>query len=389
MNPGTRRNIAVLILVSSIFGLSVGVYDVLLPYYLDFLGLSMQTMGLIFSLAALIIALSSIYMASLSDVWGRKAFYSAGVLIGAAAASFTPLARTPSLLVVAKTMREAATRFRDSLQGVLIYEFASKRFMDFFSKTRGLEYLSEGSGQMIAGSVLVLAGFSGSFYICGVMLLIASAVFFAGFREKKRASRLGQARLPLKEIFSLHLPRPLTLITLSSFVFSLGLSTSHCFIMPLFFAKKFGATVVQVSIILGLHRLSLALPLIFTGSLVKSSFKKLYILSMVYEGSALAISGAAPTLLLSSVVWLTHDVGGAGLWIPIQAGFIQRYARPGLRARDASRVRALGSLGWIFGPVLAGVLAPVSIGLPFIVSGLIVVSSVMPILALKDAPDLR
>jgi len=109
----------------------------------------------------------------------------------------------------------------------------------------------------------------------------------------------------------------------------------------------------------------------------------------LYEGFALAVSGAAPTLLTSAAVWLTHDVGGAGLWIPIQAGFIQRYARPELRARDASRVRALGSLGWIFGPILAGLLAPVSISLPFVASGLIVASSALPIVMLRDAPDLR
>jgi len=389
MEPGVRRNLVVLLSVCVIFGLAVGVYDVLLPYYLDFLGMSMQTMGLIFSVAALVIALTSIYIASLSDIWGRKSFYSAGVLIGALAASLTPLAKASPLLVVAKTLREAATRFRDSLQGVLIYEFASKRFMDFFSKTRGLEYLSEGSGQMVAGTMLILAGFSGSFYICAAMLLVAAGLFVAGFREQRRRDTAEASRLPLGEVFSLRLPRPLALITVSSFVFSFGLSTSHCFIMPLFFAKKFGASVVQVSMILGLHRLSLALPLIFTGALIRSSFKRLYFLSMLYEGFALALSGAAPTLLTSAAVWLTHDVGGAGLWIPIQAGFIQRYARPELRARDASRVRALGSLGWIFGPILAGLLAPVSISLPFVASGLIVASSALPIVMLRDAPDLR
>ena len=48
---GVRRNFATLIIVAILFGLSVGIYDLLFPYYLDDLGVSFANMGILFSVA--------------------------------------------------------------------------------------------------------------------------------------------------------------------------------------------------------------------------------------------------------------------------------------------------------------------------------------------------
>ena len=381
-----RWNFASLIIVAVLFGLSVGIYDLLFPYYLDDLGISFTNMGILFSASALIIALASVYIASASDVRGRKNYYSLGILLGSLSSFIAPLFTALPPLVISKTFREAAVNFRASLHGVLIYEFARGKFADFWAKSRGIEYLSEGSGQLLAGFLLVSIGFTHSFFMAGSLFALSLLVFTLGFREAKSPG--GGGRPPgLRESFSLDLPGPLILLAASAFIFAVGLSVSHTFILPLFFAKKFGATVGQVALILGLHRMSF-LPLLISGRVVKYSLRRVYIFTMIFEGVVISASGLIPGLLFSAAIWLTHDVLGASLWLPAQATLIQHYARDEYRGRDVSRVRAIGALGWIIGPLLAGWAAPVSISLPFVISGAIVASSVIPIFFLRD-PDIE
>jgi len=381
--PSTSHNLAILLAASAIFGLSVGAYDVLFPYYLDHIGVSFESMGIIFSLAALVIAVASVYIASASDSRGRKWSYSLGIVLGSLSSSMVPLSRALPVLAMAKTFREAATRFRECLHGVLIFEFARSRFTDFFAKSRGLEYLSEGSGQLVAGLILAAFGFLGSFQLMGLLLLGSLSIFYIGFDETRQPT-LGRERPGLRETYSLSIPGPLKLLAISSLLFSVGLSTSHNFIMPLFFSKKFGATVGQVSLILGLHRLSLALPLFFSGTIMRRSLRKIIILSLIYEGTAISITGLAPGLVASTTIWLTHDILGASLWIPAQAVLIQHYARDQIRGRDVSKVAAIGALGYIFGPVIAGWTSSISISAPFILSGIVVAASGIPLLPLRE-----
>jgi hypothetical protein len=288
--------------------------------------------------------------------------------------------------VVSKTFREAAVNFRASLHGVLIYEFARGKFADFWAKSRGLEFASEGSGQLLAGFLLVSIGFTNSFFVAGLLFIASLLVFVFSFREARTPSS-DSSPPSLRETFSLDLPRPLILLAASAFIFAVGLSVSHTFILPLFFAKKFGASVGQVAIILGLHRMTF-LPLLVTGRVVKYSLKRVYIFTMIFEGIVLSASGLVPGLVLSAAIWLLHDIFGASLWLPAQAQLIQHYARDEFRGKDVSRVMAIGALGWIFGPLIAGWAAPLSISLPFVISGLIVASSVVPIVFVRD-PDIR
>lgn len=381
------RNFTVIVVASIFFGASGGIYDLIFPYYLDKLGIGFATMGITFSIASLVIAVSSVYIAGASDLWGRKYFYSLGMGLGAISSAMLPVLNSVPFLIVSKTLKEASLRFRQAIHGTLIYEFAPARFADLYAKSRGIEYLSEAGGQFSAGALLVILGFTNSFFLCACLLAAAIAVFLPGFVEDRAEKGVETPSLGLRETFSPDLPRNLALIAISSFIFAVGLSTSHNFIMPLFFSKKFGATVGQVSVILGLHRLSIALPLLISGMAVRFSWKKTYIVAIVYEGLSLTASGLLPNLYASAGVWLTHDLLGAAIWMPVQASLIQRFARQRTRGRDVSKVRALGFLGWIFGPLIAGWASPISISLPFILSGVIVTVSILPILALHEPDD--
>jgi len=103
---------------------------------------------------------------------------------------------------------------------------------------------------------------------------------------------------------------------------------------------------------------------------------------MALEGLTLVASGLIPTFWPATIVWLLHDLVGAGIWVPIQSTLIQQYARENSRGADVAKAMAIAAIGSIFGPILAGYLYPISVDLPFIVGGAIIALSALILLPL-------
>ena len=93
-----------------------------------------------------------------------------------------------------------------------------------------------------------------------------------------------------------------------------------------------------------------------------------------------------PGAAAATGVWLLHDLIGAGIWAPIQNTIVQQYSRPDSRGLDVGRVAAIGLVGAIFGPFIAGYLAGIWIGGPFFVSGALMVLAAAPLAALRLEP---
>jgi len=372
------RNVWVVLWVSALFGLALGIYDLVFPYYLDYIGISFASMGYIFSVAALAMFLLRVYTGGLSDRFGRKPFYSLSLLAGALSGFLTPLVRATGSLLILKSLRESSFMVKDTMHTVALYESARHRFTDFIARTNGAEFLSMGIGTM-AGGLLLAWGYRPAFWCSAGLVGIALVLFSLGFREENFSAGEG-FRLSLRHF---HLPPSLWLVTASGFLLISGMATSHCFVMPLFFAKKFGASHATVASILTAHRISLGLPMLFVGRLIKTPSKGLYVGFMAYEGIALMLTGIIPDFFWATAVWLTHDLVGAAVWLPIQKTWMQQFADPTSRGRQVGLVLALTNLGWIVGPLIAGFAAGRSISLPFVISGIIAILAPLPVLPLK------
>jgi len=158
------------------------------------------------------------------------------------------------------------------------------------------------------------------------------------------------------------------------FIFNVGLTISHSFIMPLFFSEKFGVSEYAVSWVMVIHRVTIALPLLLAGSLPFQNLKGAYMWALVVEGVVLSTSALIPNFYGASIVWLLHDLLGAGVWIPIQNLIIQDHTEPDQRALQLGKIFAYGGTGSIVGPWLAGVLSQyISISAPFFASGLLMI----------------
>jgi MFS family permease len=380
------RNIKTVLAVSVLFGASTGIYEFVLPYYLDERGLSFERMGTVFAVAAAGTLAVRIIMGRLADVWGRKLFYSLSLGGSGAAMWLTPFSGSVLGQSCLKTIREAMFLTRETLHPVILYEESRGRFMDFMGKTRGMEFLFQGAGTLLSGALFVALGTGGNLQLAGGML-VAGLVFFSLLFKEQWHPRARVASGGLRDLFSFDMHRNLQVITISVFIFNVGLTTSHCFIMPLFFSEKFGASAYTVSWVMVGHRLTIALPLLIAGSLAIRNLKWTYIWTLALEGVVLSASAVIPNFYASAAVWLLHDLLGAGIWIPIQNMLIQEYTRPSQRALEVGKLLAFGGLGAILGPFIAGYLAQrVNVSAPFFVSGILMVAAAGALIWLRPAP---
>jgi hypothetical protein len=290
------------------------------------------------------------------------------------------------LQAILKTFRDTAALTRETLYPVVLYEEQQSGFLNLIGKFRGLEYLLQAGGTLLAGIIIAalanpLAGYRVSLYLAGGTLLIAALLWFALFAEHFRPAP--QQVISLRELFSIDLHPNLLLLAISGIIFTFGLQISHSFYLPLFFTERFGASGAVVSIIMVIHRLTIALPLLIVGNLPLKNLRAWYVGAMLVEGVTMGASALIPHFWTSAGIFLLHDFIGAGIWSPIQATLIQRYSRDARRGLEVGKVLAWSSIGSIAGPLAAGALAASNPVLPFFTSGLFMALSAVPLCWLK------
>ncbi len=352
-----NRNVKTVLFVSILFGAATGIYEFIFPYYLQERNISFESMGFIFTIAAAGMLLLRVLAGRLADVWGRKLFY--GLAFGGSALVtwLTPATGSVVIQSVLKTVREALFLTRETLHPVILYEESRGRFMAYMGRTRGLEFLFQGAGTLITGLTVAWIGTGGNLRLAAYLLAAGFAVFWVFFRERTDRAPVPAKSGGLRELFSLDMHWNLKIITLSAFIFNIGLTTSHSFFMPLFFSEKFGVRPEMVAWVMIGHRLTIAIPLLIAGTLPIRNLKSAYIWTLSLEGAVLSASSFIPNFYASAGVWLLHDLIGAGIWIPIQNQIIQDYTDPEHRALQMGKLLAFGGVGTILGPLLAGYLS--------------------------------
>ncbi|MHB9024286.1 MAG: MFS transporter [Armatimonadota bacterium] len=384
-----KANLWIILVISLLFGVSTGVYEFVLPLFLRARNISYESLGLIFAIAGLAMVLARIYMGGLADRLGRKVLYGWALAVCGLVTGLTPLFPAQVMQAILKTLRETAALTRETLYPVVLYEERQHGFLNLIGKFRGLEFLLQGGGTLLAGLLIAataqpLAGYRLSLYIAGGAML-AGALLWAGlFTERFRPAP--QQVISLRALFSIDLHPNLLLLAVSGIIFTFGVQISHSFYLPLFFTERFGAPAALVSIIMVLHRLTIGLPMLIVGHLPLKNLRAWYIGALLMEGVTMSASALIPHFWTSAGVFLLHDFIGAGIWSPIQATLIQRYSRDATRGLEVGKVLAWSSIGSIIGPLAAGTLAAKSTVLPFFASGLVMALAIIPLwwLNLRD-----
>lgn len=384
-----KSNLRLLLGVALLFGISTGIYEYTLPLFLRAHHLSFEKMGVIFALAGLATVIARIYMGGLADIWGRKPLYSWALAVCGGATVLTPF--WPMLFgqVLLKTLRDVGSLTRETIYPIILYEVEATGFLNRISKFRGVEYLLQAGGTLLAGMLIGCLGASLDSYqvlfiISGGALILALLCWSSLARETRQAQS-SIPRLTLRELVNFDLHPNLRLLLIASMIFTFGMQLSHSFYLQLFFIEHFGKNETATSWIMVAHRITIGLPLLIVGNLRLRNFRAWYIWGLIIEGITMAGSALIPVFWGSVSIFLLHDLIGAGIWSPIQATLIQRYSRDETRGMEVGKVLAWSSLGGIAGPIVAGVLAEQSAILPYLASGIVMALSAIPIVWLNTA----
>lgn len=282
---------------------------------------------------------------------------------------------------------------KETVQQLLIFDRWKKSFRIVVAWVGGFDATFQGIGTIVGGFLLARMGYKYSFVSVGLVVMLVYAVFLAKFKEasshvenKNFFQRVKFADLkafPWSSPFRHRLSHPLALLNISGFLLGVGISMSHSFIAPLFFYHKFALSPVVVSVIIAFHRLSLGIPMIITGKVVKWNLKWTLIISIIIQGVFTSVAIFPKYFLTASIIWLLHDVIGATFWLPARNTLIQYYSRDKSRGLDVGMVLAWQALGWIFGPLIAGFTSKYSIDYPFLLSGIVVALAALPIFWLE------
>jgi MFS family permease len=397
MPEAMSRQVKIIIAIAVLYGIGFGIYEFALPLFLKANNVTYVQMGHIYMAGAIVQFFLTLYLTSLADTFGRKRVYTGGLACGLAAYFLTPLTWAFWHQTVFKTLREIAQSVQAKLQSVLVYENVKTRFFEFFSRARGGEYACQAFGTITAIVIINQGvGYEPTFLAAGVLMIVAAGLAIGFLREPAHVE-LSAKPVRFTSLFKLDLHPKLYLLALGMFLFHTGLFTSHSQYLLLFWRDKFAVSDQTLGVIAILHRLSLGvlmivLPMLFVGWVRDRPRKALYVCAVAAEGVMIAASALIANFYWAAGVWLLHDFVGAALWIPIQQQLILKYARPESRASDVARVAALGSLGIILGPLIAGYLLDYTGALPalfsgvhdlpYFVSGILVALSALPLLFL-------
>lgn len=377
------RNYVALLAGSILFGLGIGTYEFTLPYYLDSVGISVPRMGLIYAVGAIGIYLLRMYAGNLSDRFGRKALYSFALGLATVAAAVTPSTVVLWLQTLFKSAYDAGAMIFDSMYQLCLHDDDRDKYIGRVGKIQGAQALAAALATVVAGVVVGRNLYSGAFYLASGAFLAAMLAFGARYRADNQANSAQAAQSSgLRSVLPIGLPRPLLVLALTGFIFTVGLSTSHCFVMQLFWERQFGASRPEIGVILMLHRFTIAVPLLLLRWSARGRLREIFMAFLALEGVILIASGLIGNFLVAAAVWLTHDLLGAGVWMPAQSALIQRYSREETRGRDVTQVFALSSLGWVFGPLIAGAVFDHWYGGPFVLSGALMVVAACVLLLL-------
>ncbi|MDD5454678.1 MAG: MFS transporter [Candidatus Ratteibacteria bacterium] len=382
-----------LILASAAFGLGIGLYDFLLPLFLDDLNISYGNMGVIFSFSALLLFFIRIYSGHIADTLGRKHIFGLSLFFCGITNLFTPFFPFIGAQILLKSLREASVAIKETVQQLLIFDRWKKSFRIVVAWVAGFDSTFQGVGAFVGGILLAAIGYKYTFVYIGLFVLLIYVLFLSKFRDAsshvenqnflKRVNFADLKAFPWASPFRHRLSPQLALLNISGFLLGVGISMSHSFIAPLFFYHKFSLSPIVVSVIIAFHRLSLGLPMILTGRVVKWNLKWTAIISILIQGIFTSVAVIPKYFLVASVIWLMHDVIGATFWLPARNTLIQHHSRDKSRGLDVGMVLAWQALGWIFGPLIAGWSSNYSIDYPFLLSGVVTAAAAIPLIWLE------
>jgi len=164
---------------------------VIFPNYLLRKDFSATEIGLIFSVASLILLISRTFIGKLSDVFGRKMIMSLGLFIQSVSVSFYPIVSKLHEFSIVKGLQEISGTLTSSVEDAIKADVFKKKIRaKILAKLGTIFPLSRALGAVVGFLVVTYLSLNHGFYIAGLALFISFFVFFVFFREKKKKIKI-------------------------------------------------------------------------------------------------------------------------------------------------------------------------------------------------------
>jgi len=363
-----KVNLKTIIMVLALSSLVEGLFSFITPFYLASRGISFFNIGLIFSISALIMVLLRVFFGAYTDVKGRKTLFASSFLAQTISNMFFPFIYSVFDAIPIKILYDLGSSVRISLRSTMIFENARETYHRVIAWISGMEHLAMACINFFAASILSFLTFGGSYIFMATLQLAAFLVVLLIYKEKNKIQK--SSKISLKDTYSLNLKRNMWVLMFTSAFSAIGVRLSHGFAEPLFWEGKFALSKGQIGLVIGLHRLSLAIPLFVTGTLMhRLDVKKAYALSNLILTILLTVMGFIDNVYIAVPIWLLHDIFGGSIQIPSGQILTQLNARDRSRGKDTNTIQLFSGVVGIIAPSLAGALITINWNLIFIVGG--------------------
>jgi len=256
---------------------------------------------------------------------------------------------------------------------VMLFENDRKNYARFFSWFTASNFILQATGTACFAILFAYLGYLNLFFLLSG---IEAAKFFLLLAYRDDRSGEKQRRLSLREAYSFKISGGLKILALSSAISTFGFGIAHGFLLPLYFAEKYGLDAAQISAITAVHRLCFLTTPAASSVIKKLGLKRTYILStLAYAFSFLTVGLITLPILIFLPIFLIHDLLGGGIRMTSLSVIVQNLTAEETRGREINTFNAVQIPLTILAPSIAGALASIDWDLTFLTGGLLYVIS--------------
>ncbi len=362
--PSAKASLPSLFAIIIVDLIGFGVVIPILPFYADSFGASATVLGLVFTCHAGAQFLFAPVWGRISDRWGRRPVMLVTIAGTSAALALLGAADSLFLLFVARLLGGV---FGANISVATAY-ITDVTAEDERTKYMGLLGASFAVGFILGpaiGGGLAPFGYHVPMYFAAALAAINFVVAWGRLQEPKRAAqapdRARRFRLPAD-------PR-VQRLCLAYFIFVFGISQLET-IFALFMKDRFQWDARQVAFILVFLGVLMAG---IQGGAIRPLSRRFGEKRLLMYGTLLVGPMLAMVPLMPTVWWMIVPLGlssvGRGLVHPALLSLVSRAASPEDRGLVMGTFQSSASLARVVGPLAAGALYDIRLGLPFFLAG--------------------
>jgi len=368
-----NRNVKIIFVAGLLSAFVLGVFDLLFPFYLRYRGISLVEMGLIFTASTIAISFLRIMLGEYADVYGRKNVYLSSCALGTAAKILFPFSISKFQILLSKFLNDLQDNLRLSVHNVMLFENDRRNYAKFFSWFTAFNFILQATGTACFAILFAYLGYLNLFFLLSGIEAAKFSLLLL-YCDDRRGEK--QRKLSLKEAYSFKISRSLKILAVSSAMGAFGFGIAHGFLLPLYFAEKYGLNAAQISIITTIHRLCFLTTPVASSVIKRLGLRKTYILStFAYAFSFLTVGLVTFPILIFLPIFLIHDLLGGGIRMTALSVIVQNLTAEETRGREINTFNAVQIPLTILAPSIAGALASINWDLTFVTGGLLYVVS--------------